>query len=59
MYKVQCCKQCRHVKFKGNMTKCPVPKPTNRTAQKIRRTQRRNSHLDKQPDFVFIGFCYF
>ena len=33
--KKECCKQCRHVKFKGTMTKWPVQKIyTRRTAQK-------------------------
>jgi len=29
----ECCKQCRHVQFKGTMTKWPVQKPTHRTTQ--------------------------
>jgi len=32
--KKECCKQCRHVKCKGTMTKWPVQSPTNRTTQK-------------------------
>ena len=32
--KSQCCKQCRYVKFKDTMTKCPVQKTRHRTAQK-------------------------
>jgi len=31
--KKECCKQCRHVKFKGALTKLPVHKK-HRTAQK-------------------------
>jgi len=34
MKKEECCKRCRHVKFKGNMTKLPVQKQTQRTVQK-------------------------
>ena len=37
----ECCKQCRHVKFKGTITKCPEQKQTHRTAQKTRRTPRK------------------
>jgi len=32
--KKECCKQCRYVKFKGTITKCPVQKATHRTTQK-------------------------
>ena len=32
--KKYCCKQCKHVKFKGTMTKWPVQKESLRTAQK-------------------------
>jgi len=32
--KKECCKQCRHVKFKDTMTKWPVHKQTHRTTQK-------------------------
>ena len=32
--KKECCKQCRHVRFKGTMTKWPVQKHTHRLAQK-------------------------
>ena len=39
--KKECCKQCRHVKFKGTMTKWPVQKLTHKT----RRTPRRNFFL--------------
>jgi len=31
MFKKECCKQCRYVKFKGIMTKWPVQKPTHKT----------------------------
>ena len=34
MFKKECCKQCRHVKFKGTVSKWTVQKPTNRTTQK-------------------------
>jgi len=30
----ECCKQCRYVKFKGIMKKCPEQKPTHRTTPK-------------------------
>jgi len=30
----ECCKQCRHVKFKGTMTKWPVHRKKHRTIQK-------------------------
>jgi len=35
----ECCKQCRHVKYKGTMTKWPVQKTTHRTTQKHVETQ--------------------
>ena len=31
--KMECCKQCRYVKFKSSMTKWPVQKQTHWTAQ--------------------------
>ena len=31
--KKECCKQCRHVKFKGTMIKWPIQKQTHRTTQ--------------------------
>ena len=31
--KIECCKQLRHVKFKGTVTKWPVQKHTRITAQ--------------------------
>jgi len=34
MFKEECCKQCRYVKFKGTMTKWSIKKPTHRTTQK-------------------------
>jgi len=34
MFKKECCTQCRHVRFKGTMTKWSVQKQTHRTAQK-------------------------
>jgi len=37
--KKECCKQCRHVKFKGTMTKWPVQKQTHITAQKQAESQ--------------------
>jgi len=30
----ECCKQCRHVKFKGTRTKWPVHRKTHTTIQK-------------------------
>jgi len=42
--KKECCKQCRHVKFKGTMTERPVQKLTH---IKTHRTPRRNRHLEK------------
>ena len=41
----KCCKQWRHVKFKGTMTKRPLQKQTHRTAQ-IRRTPRPNKYSE-------------
>jgi len=38
--KKECCKQCRHVKFKGTMTKLPVHKQTN--------TQNTHTHVEHQ-----------
>ena len=32
--KKECCKQCRHVKFKGTIRKWPVQKPTHKTTEK-------------------------
>jgi len=34
LFKKECCKQCRHVKFKDTMTKWPIHKQTHRTTQK-------------------------
>jgi len=34
MFKEECCKQYRHVKFKGTITEWPVQKQTHRTIQK-------------------------
>jgi len=31
---IECCKQCRYIKFKGTITKWPVQKLTHRTTQK-------------------------
>ena len=31
----ECCEQCRHVMFKGTMTKWPVQKLTQGTTQKL------------------------
>ena len=33
MLKKECCKHCRHVKFKDTMTKWPVHRKTHRTIQ--------------------------
>ena len=39
------------------MTKWPVQKQTNRTAQK-RKKPRRNRPLDKKPYFLFFGIFF-
>ena len=57
MYIVKCCKQCRHVKFKGTMTKWPVAKPTNRTAQKHAEHQDATDIKTNNLILFFFGFC--
>jgi len=41
----KCCKECRHVKFKGTMTKLTVQKQTLKQ-HGTRRTTRRSRHLE-------------
>ena len=54
--KNECCEQCRHVKFKGTMTKWPVQKQTHRTAQKHAKHQ---DATDIQKKLVFVYFSDF
>jgi len=56
--KNKCCKQCRHVKFKGTMTKLPVQKQTLRTAQTYTEPQDATD-IQSQLFFVFFRFFYF
>jgi len=58
MYKVKCCKQWRHVKFKGTMTKQTVPKPTNRTAQKHAEHEDATDIKTNNLILCFFGICY-
>jgi len=65
--KKECCKQCRHVNFKGTMTKWPVHRKTHRTTQKhaehtkTQQTFRRNFFLCFSDIFnhacIFIHVC--
>ena len=43
MFKKECCKQCRYVKFKGAMTKWPVQKLTQRTTQNTYNTMTQQT----------------
>ena len=52
------CKQCRHVKFKGTMTKWPVQKQTHGTAQK-HVEHRDATDIKHKLFFVFSGFYGF
>jgi len=54
--KKEYCKQCRHVKFKGTVTKWPVQKQTHRTAQK--HTEHQDA-TDIQNKLVFVFFFGF
>jgi len=45
--KKECCKQCRHVTFKGTMTTRPGQKQTHRTAQNTW-TPRRNRYVEDE-----------
>ena len=47
--KKECCKQYRHVKFKGTMTKSPVQKEIHRTAQ---------THAEPQDALILIKLLY-
>ena len=42
--KKECCKQCRHVKFKGTMTKWPVRRKTHRTTQNAQNTKTQHNN---------------
>jgi len=53
MFKEECCKQCRDIKFKGNMTKWPVHKQTHRT------TQKHTEHQDATDIQKTRFFCVF
>jgi len=48
--KKECCKQCRHAKFKGTMTK------NTQNNTKTPRTPKRNRHSDKTRFCVIFGF---
>jgi len=52
MLKERMCKQCRHVKFMGNMTKWTVQKQTHRTTQKHVEHQDATA-IQKKLLFVF------
>ena len=47
MFKERTWKQCRHVKFKGNMTKRPVQKQTHRAAHKHVDTKKQQTFRKK------------
>ena len=52
--KKECCKQCRHVKFKGTMTKWPVQKQTHRTAQNMQNTKTHQTFRKKTKKLSLI-----
>ena len=52
----ECCKQCRHVKYKGTMTNWPVHKQTHRTTQKHLKHQ---DETDIQKQNYFVEFFIF
>jgi len=56
--KKECCKQCRHVKFKGTMTKWPVYKQTHRTTQK-RLKHQDATDIQKQNYFCWVFIFHF
>ena len=56
MFKERTWKQCRHVKFKGNMTKMPVQKQTHRAAHKHVDTKKQQTFRKKTILFVFFGY---
>ena len=52
----ECCKQCRHDKFKGTMTKWSVHKETIRTQKHI---EHQDATVFLQPFFFYFSFlCY-
>jgi len=62
--KTECCKQCRHVKCKGAMTKWPEQKHTQNNT-KTHRTPTRNRHSANNmwfsfffSDFLFLFFIH-
>jgi len=58
--KKEFCKQCRHVNFKGTMTKWFVQKQTHRTKQKHAEHQDATGIQTKILLFVFLDFiCLF
>ena len=46
--KKEWCKQCRHVKYKGTMTKWPLHKTNTQNNAKTGRTSIRNRHLQEK-----------
>ena len=54
----ECCKQCRHVKFKGTMPKWPVQNQTHRTAQNTQNTKKIHvSYRNVSYLHVFVSIC--
>ena len=49
----ECCKQCRHVVFKGTMTKWPVQKLAQGTTQKL---LQHHDATDIQKTYIFVFF---
>jgi len=56
--KKECCKQCRHVRFKGTMTIWPAHKQTHRTTQKHIDHQYAID-IDKKLFLCFSDFSFF
>ena len=54
---IECCKQCRHVKFKGTMTKWPVHKQTHRAAQNTQNIKQ--NIIQNKLFYVFFWLFYF
>ena len=54
--KGECCKPCRHVKFKSTMTKCPVHRKTHSTIQK--HVEHQDATDIQNYVCVFFGFFF-
>jgi len=57
MLKKECCKQSRHVKFMGTMTKWPVQKQTPKTEQNTQNTKTQQT-IRKKRFGVFLIFIF-